>query len=134
MRNGKSDANGLRGIALGFALALAWAASAAAAPATHTVTFSGHGEFFSRELHLTPALDPEVFVEDGQATAGQGPGGVAHIDGSGPRGLTTSRRPSSTTRRVTRSISASAVGSLPAAPRRSRRAAGERTSIQRSPT
>ena len=87
MRNGKSEANGLRGVALGFALALVWAASAVAAPATHLVTFSGHGEFFSRELHLTPAVDPEVFVEDGQATAGQGPGGVAHVDGFRPARL-----------------------------------------------
>ncbi|MEO6991698.1 MAG: hypothetical protein ABI346_05205 [Candidatus Baltobacteraceae bacterium] len=58
------------------------------------MSFSGHGQFFSRELHLELAVDPEAFVQDGQATAGQGPGGVAHVDEFDPPAWTTNpKRP-----------------------------------------
>ncbi len=40
-----------------------------------------HAAFFSEEMHLAPALDPQVFVRDANAPAGKGPQKIQHSAG-----------------------------------------------------
>ncbi|CAN5826508.1 hypothetical protein BH11GEM1_BH11GEM1_08390 [soil metagenome] len=40
-----------------------------------------HAAFFSNEMHVSPALDPQVFVRDAGAAAGVGPQQIAHEAG-----------------------------------------------------
>ncbi|CAN5326396.1 hypothetical protein BH09GEM1_BH09GEM1_40960 [soil metagenome] len=40
-----------------------------------------HAAFFSNEMHVSPALDPQVFVRDPSAPAGVGPQQIAHEAG-----------------------------------------------------
>lgn len=40
-----------------------------------------HAAFFSQEMNMSPALDPQVFVQDASAPAGMGPQNINHVAG-----------------------------------------------------
>jgi hypothetical protein len=64
-----------------FAALFLVAAQHAAAESRTDLTLQTHAEFFSTEVKLAAALDPQVFVLDGHAHASVGPQGIAHVDG-----------------------------------------------------
>ncbi len=53
----------------------------AEAPASVHVEFVTHAAFFSKEMHLAKALDPQVFVRERGAPAGVGPQNIKHVAG-----------------------------------------------------
>ena len=46
-----------------------------------TLQFETHAAFFSQEMGLTKAIDPQVFVEEADAPAATGPQNIKHIAG-----------------------------------------------------
>ncbi|HEV8340594.1 MAG TPA: hypothetical protein VGR25_13215 [bacterium] len=52
-----------------------------------TLTLEGHGVFFSREANQAVAIDPQVFVQAGGASAGVGPQNITHAAGFVPARL-----------------------------------------------
>jgi hypothetical protein len=51
------------------------------ATARQTLSFVGHGAFFSQETKRSPAIDPQVFVKDESSAEGTGPQSIAHAAG-----------------------------------------------------
>jgi hypothetical protein len=54
------------------------------ATARQTLSFVGHGAFFSQETQRSPAIDPQVFVKDESSAEGTGPQSIAHAAGVRP--------------------------------------------------
>jgi len=52
-----------------------------------TLSFVGHGAYFSQESKRTPAIDPQVFVKDESSAEGTGPQSIAHAAGVRPARL-----------------------------------------------
>lgn len=59
-------------------IASALASGYASAPASTRLDLMTHAPFFSEEMHMSPALDPQVFVRDANAPAGMGPQNTQH--------------------------------------------------------
>ncbi|MGF6722072.1 hypothetical protein P3T43_001419 [Paraburkholderia sp. GAS41] len=64
-----------------FSIILTTCAAQAHAQASTTLPLETHAGFYSREVGLTRALDPQVFVADDGAPAGIGPQGITHAAG-----------------------------------------------------
>lgn len=59
----------------------ALASGCASAPASTKLDLITHAAFFSEEMHMSPALDPQVFVREANAPAGTGPQNIQHSAG-----------------------------------------------------
>lgn len=55
--------------------------------ARQSLSFVGHGAYFSQETKRTPAIDPQVFVKDESSAEGTGPQNIAHAAGVRPARL-----------------------------------------------
>ena len=70
--------------ALVMALAVAglvYQSTLAQAAETVHLQFVAHAAFFSREMHVAPAIDPQTFVRDRSAPEGMGPQHIKHVAG-----------------------------------------------------
>lgn len=77
----KSYASRLAGPAAAIALLFSAAAVPAQAEGTRVLPLETHAGFFSNEVKMKPALDPQVFVKAPTAAAATGPQGIKHVAG-----------------------------------------------------
>ena len=69
-------------VATSMPCSFAWAQTTAA-----RLEFTTHAAFFSQETRQSEPIDPQVFVKDANAKAGNGPQNIQHIDGFRPAHL-----------------------------------------------